>query len=199
MMQLRPLGAGPTACQTELILGQFNHCLDLGAGGLEPPDRRSGSRQAVGSIGLGAVSEGQDCHAAGQPAGRCPGRMPSISPAHLAIGPAGLLQAADKVPATAMAPLQEGCGGISGIQEHLFGAAAQTMARRAQEFEGQLVLRGGPLTPPAYTRRDAQRASGPDPQHAGGAVELLATRLGPRSIIPDHGSQRRPSHHLGIS
>jgi hypothetical protein len=37
MMPLRPLGACPTARQTELLLAHFNHCLDWGADAIKPP------------------------------------------------------------------------------------------------------------------------------------------------------------------
>ena len=67
-MQLRPLRAGLTAGEGELILADPDDFFDLRADTIEPPHLRRRQGQAIGGIVLLAVSDDQYFEAAAQPA-----------------------------------------------------------------------------------------------------------------------------------
>ena len=137
MMQLSLLRTCLTAIQPELILTHPDDFLDLCAHPIEAADLRRRQRQAVGGVVLGAVSDDQDLQTTSQPAALRPVRMAPIGPKWLAIEPAVLLEATHKVPAIVSNALQQGFGGIPGVEEDIRRAATQPIARVAEQLQGQ--------------------------------------------------------------
>ena len=99
---------------------------------IEPADLRGRQRQTIGGKVFGAVSDDQHLQAPSQSTSLRPVGLAPIGPQGLAIEPPVLLQAADKVPAIVMNPLQLGLGGIPGITEHQVRATTQTITRLAE-------------------------------------------------------------------
>jgi hypothetical protein len=147
MMQLRPLRAGLTAAQPELILTHSNDFLDLRAYPIEATDLRSRQRQAIGGKVFGAVSDDQDFLSTSQPSSLCPIRVAPIRPEWLAVEAAILLEAAHKIPPIVANPLQQTSGRIPGVEEDLGGATAQAIAGITEQLQRQLILRGPPFAP----------------------------------------------------
>jgi hypothetical protein len=75
MLSRRPLRAGLTATQATWILAHPKPRFDRGPEAVEPPYLRSRQCQAVGGIGLGAVSDDQDFEATWEPSGGGPIRI----------------------------------------------------------------------------------------------------------------------------
>jgi hypothetical protein len=161
-MHLRPLGARLTATQAELILTDSNDLFNLRAHPIEAAHLHGRQHQAVGGKVFGAVSDDQHFEAARQPAGFRPVRMAPISPQRLAVKPAILFETANKVPPIVANPLQEGSGGIPGIEQHKLGAAAQAIAGIAEQLKGEFILRRSALMPEAHAQWDAHGTIRPD-------------------------------------
>jgi hypothetical protein len=77
----------------------------------------------------------------------------SKGPERLAIEAAVRLQATHTIPAIIPNPFEERFRGIPGIEEDVFGAAAQAIPGIAQQFQGQCLLRGSATTPKANADR----------------------------------------------
>jgi hypothetical protein len=161
MMLLSLLRAGLTAREAELVLPDSNDFFNLRAESIEPADLHGRQRQTIGGNVCGAVSDDQYLQPPSQPTSLRPVGIAPIGPQGLAIAPPVLLQAADNIPALVMNALQQGFGGRPGIKEHICGATAPTIARRAEEFYGQLELRRSPLPPEACPQRKTERPIGP--------------------------------------
>ncbi len=79
-----------------------------------------------------------------------------------------VLQLADEVPSVVAAALQELLRGIPGVQQHNSGLTREPMARVAEEFEGQVVLRSPPgCRRAACVRRHQSSRGGSRTPHRG--------------------------------
>ena len=107
MMQLRPLRAGLTAGQVQLMLAPPAHLFNLGPDAIEPLYLCSRQGQAIGGVVLLAVSDNPYFEAPAEPANLDPvGVSPMLTPC-VAIEAAVFLQTTD---------------GISSIVAHSFEA-----------------------------------------------------------------------------
>ena len=140
-MQLGPLGACLTAAQPKLGLASTDDCLHLGAKRLQAAHFGSRQGQASGGVVLGAVSDDQDLQTTGQPAALCPIRVAPISPEGWPMAPTILLQPAHELPPLVAHPSQERPRRLPGVDEDGGWAAAQAVARLAEQLQRQGILR----------------------------------------------------------
>jgi hypothetical protein len=132
MLLLSPFWARLTARQGQLLLADPDHFLDLGTPAIQAAHLRGRQRQAIGGIGLLAVSDNEPCEASAQPSALGPVGVSPMVTHRVAIEPPMLFDTAHEIPAIVTNPLQEGFGGIPGIKEHVLRAAAQAMASLAE-------------------------------------------------------------------
>ena len=149
----------------------------------------------MGGVGLLAVSDHQDCEASAPPAALSPVRGPPMVPHGVPSAPAILVEPAHELPAIVAHPLQEGSGGLPGLQQDVVRAAAQTMARLAEPLERQLVCRGTIFPPQAHAQRAAERPVRPHPEDNGKAIPRRPLQAGkhPSQAVDRHGKGFR--HH----
>jgi len=137
VMPLRPLRAGLTARQGQLIRAHPEHLFNLGPHALEPPYLRSQQRQAIGGVVLLAVSDTKHFEAPIQPAAVGPIGVPPMLPEGVPMEPAILFETADERPPIVANPLEEGSGGIPRVKKHTVRVAAQAIAGRAAPRAGE--------------------------------------------------------------
>jgi hypothetical protein len=136
MMQLSPLRTGLTAIPPELIRAHADDFRDVRTPPVESADLRGWQCQAIRGVVLGAVSDDHDLEPTAQPTRLRPIRMAPIAPERLAIEPAVLLEATHNVPAIIPKALQQGFGGIPGVDQHRRRATMPPIASRAEPLQG---------------------------------------------------------------
>ena len=162
MMELRPLGAGLTAGEGELILAHTAHFLALRAEAIQATDFRGRQRQAIGGVVLLAGSDHQHFEAPAPPAALGPVGVPPMLTDRLPIEPALLLQAAHDIPSIVAHPLQAGSRGIPRLQQDRVGVPMQAIASLAEELECEGVLCRPTLLPQTNPQGHPEYPLGPD-------------------------------------
>ena len=178
MRQLRPLRAGLTAGEGELILAHPNDFVDWCADtrALSYLHRRQG--QAIGGIVLLAVSDKPYFEASAQPAHLGPVGVSPMLTHRMTIEPALLLQATYKIPAIVPNALEERFRRVPCIKEHLLRATAHAIARITEQFQSQRVLRGAAFVPEAHAQGEPHGPIGPDQEDEGEPLDRLMVLAG---------------------
>jgi hypothetical protein len=137
MMPRRPLRAGLPAGEREVILAHPDDFFTLRPDAVARPDLRRRQGQAIGGLGLLAVSDHPDCAAPAQPTHLRPVGMSPMLTHRVASDPAVVLQTTDDRPAIVATALEEDVGGLPGLKEDVVRVTAQAIASIAASREGK--------------------------------------------------------------
>jgi hypothetical protein len=127
MRLLRLRRARLTARQGQLIFADADHFLDLGTPAIQTAHLRGRQRQAMGGVVLLAVSDNQHFEATAEPAALGPVGVPPLMTERAAIEPPMLFETAHDILPILANPLQQGSGGIPGIDQHIVGMTPQAI------------------------------------------------------------------------
>jgi hypothetical protein len=176
VMHLCLLRARLTATQPKWIRTDADHFFDLGPETIPLADLGSRPPETMGGKVLGAVSDGQDLQATGQPACHRPIRVTPIGPAGVLVEAAILLEPTDEIPPIVPHPLPQSFREIPGSKEHIRGVTAPAVAGRAEPLQGQLILGWASCALDSHVQRHPQGPISPDEPDQREAIHWPALR-----------------------